>query len=56
MLSAPINDEPYQPDEEFPYELDEGLFYDLVVKPGGNEMLSDKPWFIAFYANWCPFC
>lgn len=55
--AMPDRDEPYQPDEaETPYLLDEELFYDYVVAQGGDMLLADRPWFIAFVAPWCGHC
>lgn len=48
--------QPFVADESVvPYELDEELFYDHVYAQGGSRLLSDKPWFIDFYAPWCGY-
>ena len=56
-MNIPDREEPYEPNEdEFPYLLDEELFYDYVVAQGGERNLSGRPWFIDFFAPWCSHC
>ena len=55
-VSKEDRDTPYEPDEEdFPYLLDEEYFFDYVFSEGGNKLLSNKPWFIDFFAPWCGY-
>ena len=52
--SGTERDEPYDPEEAF--LIDEEYFFDHVLAQGGDRLLSDKPWFIDFYAPWCIHC
>ena len=49
-------DEPYEPEGDLPFLLTEMEFFDLVWREGSDRMLSDKPWFVDFFAPWCIHC
>ena len=39
-----------------PLELDSRLYHGLVVDADSNTVLGRQPWFIKFFAPWCPHC
>ena len=41
---------------DLPFVIDESNFYELVLTAETNEIIGEKPWFIEFYAPWCPHC
>jgi len=41
---------------ESPIILDATSFSELVIEEKTNRYISDKPWFIKFYAPWCGHC
>ena len=49
-------EEPYEPEGDLPFLLTEMEFFDLVWREGSDRMLSDKPWFVDFFAPWCIHC
>ena len=44
------------PAEDLPIVLDDTNFVGTVVDPITEETTGDKPWFIEFFAPWCPHC
>ena len=44
------------PGVELPIEIDQTNFMDLVLDPITEELKGDTPWFIEFFAPWCPHC
>ena len=41
---------------DLPIVLDEDNFYEKVIDLEDNMVIGDKPWFIEFFAPWCPHC
>ena len=42
--------------DNLPYVIDQNNFYEIVLAPELNQIIGSKPWFIEFYAPWCPHC
>ena len=43
-------------DVDMPQELDAYNFYGTVSDLETKYLIGDTPWFIEFYAPWCPHC
>ena len=44
-------------DEPLPLTaLDVSNFYGFVVDKDSHSVLGERPWFVDFYAPWCPHC
>lgn len=50
------SDDELDEDEKYPFELDSTLYHGLVVDADSNMVLGQVPWFIKFFAPWCPHC
>lgn len=44
------------PPEDLPYILGSSNFGELVISTETNAPVSDKGWFVKFYAPWCGHC
>ena len=42
--------------EDMPIVLDSSNFYNTVLDRETGKLQGTKPWFIEFYAPWCPHC
>ena len=43
-------------DGDLPTNLDSNNFYDIVLDSETNLLIGQKPWFVEFFAPWCPHC
>ena len=46
----------FEPPENLPVVLGFNNFSELVIDPATNAPISDKGWFVKFYAPWCGHC
>jgi len=43
-------------ESDLPTVIDANNFYDVVIDRKTNMVKGQKPWFIEFFAPWCPHC